>query len=800
MKKFILTFLCAVTIGGNLTAYSASTVREDRIWEHYSSYGGTTLFQSRFFGVTELNGKLYHNLVFTKKIHCLLGNFKQMNDASDEEVFLMREENGVIYLVRNSNWRDEYGLCGTAPQEEMVVCDFNCEAGDSFHSISALSWIGQYGNHIREFYENTFHVASTDSIEVNGEMCKRMFIDRITNPNGEEKIFNKGNMPEIVEGMMGVNGGILPVMSATVERFNDQLFLGRLTHVYDLDHKIIYEGYKAPLQNMDLSLPEMLVKDYRWEYWLSSADGSLNEIVSMEFDGERCIGDKTYRVLRSRRDAEWKYGEGVVVDYVNREQKHFEREYLLREEDGKVYLLNDIYSPDQMEFIVYDFTLDRTFPYTGVESNCYPGCEEDPMHKCYANPTVFNVSGVIYAGNEDRNEFRKIYTFESDYSRNAGSPYDIIRQADDAASFNSMLPFTAFRPSEGSRYDHVRLNNVYDKDGNIIFIGENEVVPEDSYVPLIREDRVWEYVHFTSPWDYSPELWKAKFDGAERINNKVYHVFKPISHIAENAHKTGYEEITEFGEDTFRYLREEYGKVYYLHPRNISINDLGNYTVPPKEEWEETLLYDFRQKSGGYFWITASEPMPESEYYRMLIPIESTDRIDIAGEACKVLSSQGFPFDNVSFDMYRNIYCEDGNEYRYYSFDSSIVEGIGFDGIGTMTFIPSAITTNGEPDIRLNNVYNADGDIIYKGTNVKITDGVEHIATDDIEIKRDGDSWIIKNVTRIVVYDLQGNEMTRYNGSGSGSNVRLSSQDYQSGFYIVKATSGSAMAVRIIRM
>lgn len=120
-------------------------VREDRVWKYYQRFNNmfedyrdnTEIYTNlRFFGETEINGKVYKN--------CRI--WAAENDFSPEiapVIAYMREDNGKVYMIQ-SNYEygvleENYGVsiqpatstaCATDGNIEALIYDFNAAAGD----------------------------------------------------------------------------------------------------------------------------------------------------------------------------------------------------------------------------------------------------------------------------------------------------------------------------------------------------------------------------------------------------------------------------------------------------------------------------------------------------------------------------------------------------------------------------------------------------------------------------------------------------------------------------------------------
>ena len=121
-----------------------------------------------------------------------------------------------------------------------------------------------------------------------------------------------------------------------------------------------------------------------------------------------------------------------------------------------------------------------------------------------------------------------------------------------------------------------------------------------AYEPLIREDRVWEFISSNQVWDiHDHTLSTFQFDGTQEVNGKTYHQLKlkTVSSWEMEAY-----DIIEIGEkntvDTVEaLLREEEGVVYMLvqTPSIMVYEGPENqyFSEQPATENQEVVIYDF---------------------------------------------------------------------------------------------------------------------------------------------------------------------------------------------------------------
>lgn len=363
---------------------------------------------------------------------------------------------------------------------------------------------------------------------------------------------------------------------------------------------------------------------------------------------------------------------------------------------------------------------------------------------------------------------------------------------------NSMLPFSLYWPSDNAKYSRIELNSAYRSDGSVMLWGLNEIAPDpnENYVPFIREDRVWEYVH-NYTWYYGGgEFFKVKFDGTEKVGDRIYHRLKVFDHLE----KPWYEgSVIDYSvDDGSKFsdclIREEAGKVYALfNLEKDSYNRYGSVTDTYRsvygiddsanENRVEVLLYDFRKPANDYFWGLCGYHEGTYDNYMLKFDTSEMDYVDIENQKCKKLRIGS---DWLSYNVSeRSIY---GVCYDNYWLDGYIVEGIGLDGWGSMTFRTTMITTNDDPAVSLNNVYDLNGNIIYKGVNWS-TSGLDTVSVQNTGPFRIEDSKIEINADNCFasLIDVNGNTVR----TAASGNKSISAQGLPEGIYILHLQSDS---------
>ena len=259
-----------------------------------------------------------------------------------------------------------------------------------------------------------------------------------------------------------------------------------------------------------------------------------------------------------------------------------------------------------------------------------------------------------------------------------------------------------------------------------------------AYEPLIREDRVWEYYSYDDFWGtITHSLSQYQFDETQVINGKTYHQLKLKGMVSWQ--ETSQTSETQTVDSVAALLREEDGVVYMLvQTPIIKIYDTENRSFVQQipEENQEVVIYDFTQIQPGDYFYASGNPYHgnqtvELQYHCPMITkycvVEVTDdagRNKITLRNCavsEVCESLGWNYPEETW----------GETYA----DVNIIEGIGNIGAGSF-LIPETEGRGAFPngcsgDIRFNNLYDLDGNVVYKGANVqKPSSGIESIGAD----------------------------------------------------------------------
>lgn len=217
---------------------------------------------------------------------------------------------------------------------------------------------------------------------------------------------------------------------------------------------------------------------------------------------------------------------------------------------------------------------------------------------------------------------------------------------------------------------------------------------DETYFPMIREDRVWEYSgEYWHPGENGRVHHLMRFNGTAEVNGVEYHLFE--------VYKSNYYKCVDYDDGTYGYefskeegrgypkflLREEPGKVYALtefkgkdEPFEYIIHiksalDLETISENTADKtYGEYLLYDFTLREGDarkmpdWEWVNSIE-FEQRKYFAF---IENPMTID--GEACRVLSFVVADIDESFNPEWINI--------PYRSVPFQMIEGIGVTSYG----------------------------------------------------------------------------------------------------------------------
>ena len=197
------------------------------------------------------------------------------------------------------------------------------------------------------------------------------------------------------------------------------------------------------------------------------------------------------------------------------------------------------------------------------------------------------------------------------------------------------------------------------------------VLPAADYVPMIREDRVWEY---SGPYQATPMtepdagivFHYMKFDGTLEVQGKEYHRFVLFKSIYNRFDGESFDNFrTETKEGPVYLLREEEGKVFALCQNACIARNYNPDKTGALENLSEFKLYDFTLSDGDtweYPLATTGDVTSDTQSFtvRYLEPVSA------GGQECRVMA----------FDS------EDG--YSPYATEIRFIAGLGVTYNGSL--------------------------------------------------------------------------------------------------------------------
>ena len=293
------------------------------------------------------------------------------------------------------------------------------------------------------------------------------------------------------------------------------------------------------------------------------------------------------------------------------------------------------------------------------------------------------------------------------------------------------------------------------------------VADNGTYVPMIREGRVWEYnAQYFHPGENGHVLHYMRFNGTVEVNGIEYHCFEMYKSRYYKEVDFDYENhccVYEFSREEERgypkfLLREEPGKVYALtnfdsddgewivHVRNEK--EMAELSVNGDRQFGEYLLYDFTMQEGDLRDVPEWEYVGTERSYKFfnLYPfVVATEMIE--GELCRM-------FNFVSAEVAGSDSFDPESSYWKRITTSTMVEGIGivmngclarfnFDQLAAMFQDESYLPDDGSA---LSYVYDSEGNVIYSPWSSTV--GMDNIT--DTSKSQSGE-----------IYDLMGRRVER---------------------------------------
>ena len=262
---------------------------------------------------------------------------------------------------------------------------------------------------------------------------------------------------------------------------------------------------------------------------------------------------------------------------------------------------------------------------------------------------------------------------------------------------------------------------------------------------VVYEDRIWEYTCRTTG-TFRNKTIKAKFEGTETIEGKEYARFCLLSSVEWKPWDMEIVEYRDYstesiGERCIGYIREEDGKVYTFCYMSLITG----------EEDQEYLIFDVN---------SPGEPVKCEIRWRIS---DSFMPGEIELSEAESLTNTGTVWESyrVNKACIMNDYGDPEDCWEFTDPDLMFVRGIGpccipYGGGGTVLgFEPKMLDTGGGNGYGLNNVYDLEGNVIFKGRN------------EDIPMV--GVSVTVADYNGMtIVYDLTGREVARGENATDG--------------------------------
>lgn len=771
---------------------SAQCLSSDRVWNVLTEHPGAMHYYHgiRFVsdGTIEKSGHTYNRIAMTQffRFDDDSNSIREPNDGYRNMDLYLREEDDRVYITAPDNW---YITSSEPGKRELLLFDFNAKPGDTYKSVRANGYMacpGTYG--AAELMEVEVRVHSVDTVEIGGRMLRRQYIDKITNRDGES-VYLAGytdDMVQIIETIGIVNFGYPMAIVYNMEGYKS-FSPANVADCLTGDHQPLW-------QSEEITIPEPTKErpagtDGTPEYH-AIADGSTHLLWNVKSSpADDGSVDITFGDVRK-----WSRDGDKVTIIDTPESTAPSPAYQLINNGRKTALRVTATDGTTTEYPLYDLSRDRTESFASLMAEFdfdgdVPVLKSFTPIECKINSVEFHNRGSDWS----EKDFVKCQHISEVYvpstgetiSNDDGSPLFSVLEGVGNVSF----------PLVYTRSGDVSLNKLRDAYGRLLLLGENINMPDPEHKPvsLIREDREWEYVSDHGEFGSSTVFTRQKFDGTEEYNGRTYHRLMTIRTTVLTTKY--YQEGDEWREShsvkidnvprKSALLREENSKVYMAANEDINTDwaasFFGDGSIP--KSWNssdvdrscnEMILYDFSQRERDVVQGCAEEFIPIGFH------VENVSNMNIDGEMC-IVQNIGNKFSaSPKLGLYYIYSLFSGNK---------MVEGIGFDGYGTMTMIPIAVTTNGDPFYALNNVYDANGKVIYAGINFRVpteeTDGIDAVCADEMYLKASGGHIIAQGALSIDIYRLDG--LSIYSAEPNGADIDIDTAGWLPGAYIIRA-------------
>jgi hypothetical protein len=481
--------------------------RTDRTWSYEAVNNhpvGDSLYylEMRFDGTEDLEGVTYHRFVNSRQ-HISVSDDQYHAFKPNDDTILVREEKGKVYVrypyelgvVRGLEYKED-----SKYSDEVMIYDFKCPVGDTFTTLGyegplKLKVTGE--EYVRIGGERLRKITASEYSEVTGEPMSPEFeiVENIgvTSP--------MGFFTYLQNDMCAVRSKTLPITSNFVLyfcKYSDNVG----TALYSSDRQVLPCFKTINDENV-------------WEYFTYTSfasEGNVSKrntqckIERYKFDGTEKKGDYVYNRFCRIGVSAWRVGRLTYSDnddfytgaYAITNSDTNECVALLREDEGKIYMLLDrsqvecINTPytyawtrdveNKEEVLLYDFTAT-----TGDDVQSFIN------NRAITELKVSRHDRRSVNGLGQMSPFDLTYTEEPQYTESDYPLYYInISTLEGVGNIGTgnFIDLACEYSVQPTCADITRtcLNNLYDKDGNVLYGGSNRSVPDPNGVDAIITD------------------------------------------------------------------------------------------------------------------------------------------------------------------------------------------------------------------------------------------------------------------------------------------------------------------------
>ncbi len=459
--------------------------REDRVWTYTSGHfmdfsNGPYIVKMRFDGTTEYGGQLYHN--YTNTLYLDRSNQKTLTPCSP---ILVREDNGKVFArlpkclyVSPTDYLQYDAVTGLS--DEVQLYDFQCPVGETFTSIN------NWGEVIR------IKVIGEETVEIGGENLRKIRVKYVYDESQDA-----GLEWDIIENIgIVTDDGFFAFFNTVIATgyTNPTYMVGSeqsisLWNYTGSNGNILYESpesTKAPL------IDESKVWEYyRYDHGESEQDYTDCSLTRYRFDGTQEENGVTYHRLILASEVSWtesKYEIHVLSSPVTREVN--ECAALMREEDGRVYMYygdemlqyvtgNEVHSgaaPESREVLLYDFTA-----LGGQKVSSYLFSQWGIWQDYAMVPAT--VLSTLDIESEQLGILKQL-----DLGIDAFNTYRYVERVGNTAIGNLFTIGGKAPEVDCLCTKEECFNNLYDRQGNLLFAGRGVKVPETQGVGGVTDE------------------------------------------------------------------------------------------------------------------------------------------------------------------------------------------------------------------------------------------------------------------------------------------------------------------------